>query len=297
MDNLEESRLINKARRDFLLYRIIDGRLPYEDSYIRDPLYKTKLLGSRVYYETLTDCIDVLSDRDIYIFLVSTNQWSFEEQQKLDLLPKEIEKLKIDLYKNYSNPAKRKEIKFTLANKKENLTELFGRRNKYYNLTKEGIALGAKWYAMIPKMYKGKDWGPAIRFYQSNFISEEDIRSICLDSDFVSYFNASKNIFGRPSIKMTDDQRRLLMWSTIYKNVRGGMDPPSDRIIEDHDAFDGYLIFENRKSKGAKKAEQKGIDPNAKTVYFGQMSKDEHEEVMALNSPEAIIQMNKEFKK
>lgn len=297
MDNLEESRLVDKARRDVLLYRILDGKLPYGDSYIRDPLYKTKSLGIRVYYETLRDCIDVLSDRDIYIFLIETNQWSFEEQQKLDLIPKEIENLKIDLFKNYTNPSRRKELKFTLANKKELFSQLFSRRNKYYNLTRDGIASGAKWYAMITRMYEGPDWGPAVRFYQSNFISEEDIRSICLDSDFISYFNSSKNIFGRPSIKMTDDQRRLIMWSTIYKNVRSGMDPPPDRIIEDHDAFDGYLIFENRKSKGSRKAEQKGIDPNAKNVYFGYMPKDEQDEVMALNSPEALIQMNKEFKK
>lgn len=298
MNNLEESRLVEKARRDFLLFRIFAGKVNYRDSFIRDPTQRIKRIGSEIYYETLLACTDVLSERDVYVFLISSGQWSEVEQKKLDALPRDIENLKTDLYRSYESPSMRKEIKITISQKKKVYVDLSMRRNKYKNLTKEGISYGIMWTEMIKHMYEGPDYLAALNFYQSSMISEEDIRSIVLDSDFSSYYGASKNVLGRPSVKMTDDQRRLMLWANVYKNVRSNPDCPPDIVFNDHDAFDGWLILENRKSKTTKKiiSSSKGIDPKATNVYYATKTKEEHDEIMALNSPEALMKMQKEFK-
>lgn len=297
MSEVEESRLVENARRELLLYRIFSGKLDYGDSYIREPNYKIKEKGKRIYYDVLKDCKDVPSDRDIFVFLLDSGQWSIEQQNKLDGLPKQVENLKIELYKNYESPRLRKEKKITLQFKKEEFAKLSLLRNKYRHMTKGGIAEGAMWFEMINYMYSGPDKLAAVNFYKSNMIGEDDIRSIALGHDFISYYGSSKNIFGRSAIKMTDDQRRLIMWGNLYKNVRSNPECPQDKIFEDHDAFDGWLILENRKNTANKKIEStKGINPNARNIYYTVKSKEEHEEIMSLNSPEALMTMQKEFK-
>lgn len=296
MNYVEESHLVEKARCELLLYRIFSGKLDYEDSYIREPNYKIKEKGKRIYYEILKDCRDVPSDRDIFVFLLDSGQWSMEQQTKLDAIPKQIENLKIELLKNYDNPARRKEAKIKLSFKKDEFVNLSYLRSRYRHLTKQGIADGAMWFEMIQYMYRGNDKLAAANFYKSNIIDEEDIRTIALDSDFLGYYGASKNIFGKSAIRMTDDQRRLIMWSNVYKNVRSHSECPDERIFSDHDAFDGWLILDNRKNKANKKIDSsKNINPNVKNVYYTVNNETDYEEIMSLNSPEAIMTIKKEF--
>lgn len=299
MSETEESRLVEKARRELLLYRIFSGKLDYKESYIREPNYKIKEKGKRIYYEVLKDCIDVPTDRDIFVFLIDSGQWSVEQQSKLDAMPKQIENLKVDLFKSYEQPSRRKELQITIKYKKEEYSKMSIQRNKYSNVTRSGIAYGAMWFEMINYMYSGSDKLAASIYYQNNMISEEDIRSIILETDFFYYYGATKNLFGRSAIKMTDDQRRIIMWANVYKNVRSNPDCPPEKIFHDHDAFDGWLILENRKSKASKKIEvssTKNIHSNAKNIYHAVKNKEEYEEIMSLNSPEALNIINSEFK-
>jgi len=297
MSEKEESRLVDEARRDVLLYRILSGKLEYGDSYIREVTRPIKEKGIRIYYQVLKDCIDVLLDTDIFIFLVETEQWSFQEQKKLEGLPREIENSKLGYFTNYSNPAIRKKNLIEINYKKEEYKRLFIRRNRYYNLTGPGIAQGAMWQEMIGYMYKGEDKLLALRHFEINSISEEDIRDIALDDEWLSYYAANKNVFGKAAIKMTEDQRRLMTWTNMYKNCRSSPDCPATELIKDHNAFDGWLIQEQRKTKATKKMDVKGVDPRAQNVYFFGNTKEDLEEIDSLNTPEAKRKIENEFAK
>lgn len=292
----EHSRLVDEARRDTLLYRIMSGKLDYGDSYIKEPTRQIKEKGIRIYYDVIKDCIDVLEDRDIYIFLIHNKEWSFEEQKKLDELPKEIENTKVNYYKDYDSPARRNQNKIELEYKKIKYKELFIKRNKYKSLTAEGIAMGAMWFEMINYMYSGSAKLQALTYYHSNLISDEDIRNIAQSQEWLSFYSASKNVFGRPAIKMTEDQRKLLTWTNVYKNSYSNPDHPREDIFKDHDAFDGWLIFENRKSKITKKIEMRGVDPKAQNVYIFGKTKQDFEEINSMNTPDARRKIENEFK-
>lgn len=297
MNEIEESRLVDEARRDVLLYRIISGKLDYRDSYIREPTRLIKEKGLRIYHETLKDCTGVLSDRDIFIFLIDSKQWSFEEQKRLDELPKEIENSKVNYFENYRNPALRRQNKMEISIKRGNYASLYNKRNKYRNLTNVGIAHGAMWFEMINYMYNGSDKLSAIHFYNNNIVSEEDIRDIAQSGEWLSYYSAGKNIFGRAIIKLTEDQRRLLVWSNIYRNCRSNSTCPQDDIFKDHDAFDGWQISERRKEKVETKIQNmKGIDPKANNIYIFGKKKEDFEEIDSLNTPEARRKIENEFK-
>lgn len=296
MSEREESRLVDTARRDTLLYRIFSGKLDYKDSYIREPSLRIKELGSRIFYEVLIACKDVPTDRDIYLFLIQTEQWSFEEESKFKSLPKEIENLKVEYFQNYDNPAIKRYKKVELDTKKKMYRDMFIKRNKYKNFTPEGIASGAMWFEMIGHMYKGTDKLEAVAYYHGNSISEEDIRDIALGETWLSYYSCGKNIFGRPT-RMSDDQRRLTIWSNIYKNTRNSPESPQEAIFKDHDAFDGYLVHDQRKSKAQKKVENiKGINPNASNIYMFAKNDDDYQMINSLNTPDSLRKIEHEFK-
>jgi hypothetical protein len=149
---------------------------------------------------------------------------------------------------------------------------------------------------MIQYMYSGTDKLEAVAFYHNNSISEDDIRFISQSDSWLSYYSCSKNIFGRPT-KMTDDQRRLIIWSNIYKNTKTSSECPQDAIFKDHDAFDGYLIHEQRKNKAQKKVEGiKGINPNASNIYMFAKNDDDYQSINSLNTPDALRKIENEFK-
>ena len=68
------------------------------------------------------------------------------------------------------------------------------------------------------------------------------------------------------------DQRKLISWTNIYRNIRNHPEFPGQRIIEDHDAFDGWMILLNRKESAEKghKKQLQNLRPNAQNVFMGQ---------------------------
>jgi len=70
-------------------------------------------------------------------------------------------------------------------------------------------------------------------------------------SDTWSSYNVKDNIFG-PSVQLNDDQRNLLALQRMYNNVRQHPECPSDEIIDDDDALDGWFLLQKDKKKKEK---------------------------------------------
>jgi hypothetical protein len=99
-------------------------------------------------------------------------------------------------------------------------------------------------------------------------------------------------MFPGPVSEWTDDQRSLVSFSQMYDSIYEHPECPSEAVIDDDDTLDGWMIFQKRKVEKAKK--QQSIDemnPNLKNAgevfLFGKNS-NEVEEIMSLNSPEAL---------
>lgn len=277
------------------LFRIIDGKLPYEEGSIRDPSFFIKKVGIKIYDECLEFLEDdALDDRMIQMILIENGLWNSEKEKRLKELPKLIENNKVFYFNNYSNPSIRRSYKNTLEIFQSELSNLSKIRYKYQYMTAEGIASTAMWNEMIKYMYKGPNTLAALGYYHNNSLSEVDIRDIALSGDWNSYSALSKSPFGKSPIKMTEYQRRLLSWTNIYKNTRSHPDFPGQRIVADHDAFDGWLIVLNRKDNAEKsnKTQLDKLKPNTRNVFIGQSTEQDVSEIMSLNSPEVMAKIN-----
>lgn len=287
---------MSKVESNF--YRILDGKIPYkEGSFIRDPSFRIKRLGQIVYNDLVNFFEDgILDDRQIQIALIENDLWSSEQEKRIKDLPKIIENAKVSYFQNYANPPIRNNYKNLLDFSINEFMKLSKTRYKYHYLTLDGIASSAMWMEMISHMYSGENKLGALGYYHSNSLNEINIRDVALSNEWMNYSSLSKSPLSKSPLKMTDYQRKLISWTNIYRNIRTHPEFPGQKIVEDHDAFDGWMILLNRKEAAEKsnKINIKNLRPNARNVFVGQSNKDESEEIMSLNAPEVMAQIRKE---
>lgn len=273
------------------LFRILDGKLSYEEGSIKDPSFFVRKIGIKA-YEECTEFLedDVFDDRQAQLLLMEDGVWDSTKEKRLKELPKLIENNKVFYFNNYSNPPARSSYKNAINIFTSEFTNLTKIRYKYQYLTPDGIASTAMWTEMINYMYKGPNKLKALSYYHYNALTEEDIREIAMSNEWGVYSALSKSPLRKSPIEMTENQRRLLSWSNIYKNVRTHPEFPGQRVLEDNDAFDGWMIALNRK-ENAQKANKTQFDKlksNTRNVFMGQSTERDVEEIMSLNTPEVV---------
>jgi hypothetical protein len=278
-----------------VFYRVIEGRLPYKGgSYIYDPSFRIKSIGQSIYSDILKfEEDDILTERDIQILLIQLGLWSSEKEKRLKDIPLQLENQKVAYFNNYFLPSSRAGYLGNINKLENEMLELCKIKGKYSYLTQDGIASSAMWYEMIRHMYKGRDIFNALAFYHSNSLSEDIIRDLAQSDLWVSYSGLSKIPLKKKVIEMTDYQRKLMTWTNIYKNVRSHPEYPGEKILGDHNAFDGWMILQNRKEKAEKsnKVQIGKLKENTRNVFIASRTLEDYNEVMALNSPEALAEI------
>lgn len=278
-----------------VFYRIIEGRLPYRGGlYIYDPSFRIKSIGQRIYGEILKFYEDdIVTERDIKILLTQLGLWNSDKDKKLQDLPIQIENQKVNYFNNYFLPSARSGYLGNINKFESEMLELVKIKGKYNYLTQEGIASSAMWYEMIRHMYKGNDYFNALAFYHANSISEDEIRDLARSDIWASYSGISKTPLKKRSIEMTEYQKKLMMWTNIYRNVRNHPEFPGEKILGDHNAFDGWMIIQGRKEKAEKanKVHMGNLKPNTRNVFISAKTREDYNEIMSLNTPEALAEI------
>src|SRR5690606_12972110 len=96
-----------------------------------------------------------------------------------------------------------------------------------------------------------------MRLYMSNYLDETTLRDLAKNQPWHDiWYSAKKNngyVFNRDATKLSDEQRKLILWSSLYDNIKEYSEPPSDEIIKDDLRLDGWLIKQNREEKVKKR--------------------------------------------
>jgi len=70
-----------------------------------------------------------------------------------------------------------------------------------------------------------------------------------------SYYT-EHGLFEQPSIYQNDDQRHLVKLTQMYDSVKQHPEAPTEDVIEDDDALDGWFLYQKEKSKQEKTKNQ-----------------------------------------
>lgn len=297
-------------KRDFFMNRIICGYTKYKDDdlclYVHEPTSEILLDANEVYIDSYEEALfyGTLTESEISSFMSENFLWTEMDEFNLsEELPKKIEDLKVDLYNNFDDEMNVMIIREQINIEKEKLNDLYNKKHMFDYLTCSGVASFLKNYHIFKycTKYSNGDiynWSDVsvikiMNFKSNNIISDDYIRKISKYDGWKAIWHTSKkngNLFNRLSVDMSDDQKRLLFWSMFYDNLLEHPECPSESIMNDDDAIDGWVIIQRRdreKEKGAKSVENKFSSSkmkNAQEVFLIAKDDKHAQQIENLNS-------------
>ena len=241
--------------------------------------------------------------------MYSNKVWDDEREDLLKKIPKDIEELKVGLYRAGFDIEQKIAIRKVLAVAKDKLSTLQKEKNLYNHLSCEGIASMNKMRYLVGKgLYheNGKIVWDRDDFWKQTEPLLEDATSLSIENriyDFEfremartdpwrsiwSCRKSENSLFGVPAVDLTDDQKNIIVWSSLYDNIYEHPEAPPQAIIDEDDALDGWLIVQRRKRD--KSNAQTEIDQvlgnekirNSKEVFIVAKNKKDIDKINSLN--------------
>ena len=242
---------------------------------IHEPSSLDKMLSNQIYTDRLKEAElrGVLSNEQLVHKLRALNLWTSNDQSEIDILPQRIENTKVQLYEAYFRYKGRDPIRKKLKQIKTKYIDLIVKRDRLKRESTEGLATTSKNKFLIcsnvtdeynNKLWDSKDYWKQdaklidglVREYMEAMTEGEPMRELSRTEPWRTLWAIAKTesaLFGFPAIKLTAQQKTLIMWSRIYDSVYESMECPPDEVIEEDDMLDGWLIVQSRKRDDERK--------------------------------------------
>ena len=293
-----------------LLYRIIRGR-------IRLKLGDLVLIIHEPSLDLVEESIDIYEEAykkayfrevpiksEIIETLFDNELWSPFDDQEAEKKEKQIEDLKVEAFKNFYNSKKLRGIKMNIRRLEHQAARLRAKKTCLDHTTCEGVGNFSRSSWLISQSTFFADGTPydwssynisnVMDEYNSASVTVEQFRHIARNDPWRSMWNTGKkqaSLFNRPSVELTKDQLSLSSYSTLYDNVYESHKCPNEKVIDDDDCLDGWLIEQRRESeKDRKQNEVDGMIKNKKIsnsqeIFVMADSQESAHEIYGLNDP------------
>lgn len=250
-----------------------------------------------------------IKDDEILHLLVDAGLWTYDGDSKLEEIEKQIENYKVELYNNFLNPKKIKQLKKTIANLNKQYSRLSYLRHSFDHLTSSGFcSLLKNQYVFIHSLFDNNNkpvfdtdtyidynyLNNLLNVVNENTIDISSFKALARHELWKNYWSTNKNnILDRAVVHWTDEQKTLVIFSKMYDSVYEHPECPPDSVIEDDDMLEGWLIIQRRnsekqksKNRAEKLLENKKLG-NAKEVFLMASSKEEAENIYNLNDAQS----------
>lgn len=318
----DRERLLSKiiAGRDRL---ILNNNGSKEYFWLINPSPIDRLIASDVYDEAIAESslYELYTEEESIELLKIKGFWSDKEEEDLKTAIKNLDNLKVGLYKSIRR-RDREAAKEGINRTKRLITDLSNKKYKLASFTIEWYASSIRTKYLVGKCLLRKNgehvWSnddflsdssslldEAFRHFVVNKLNDSHIRDLSRNEPWRSIWTCKSienSIFGIPASHLSDDQKAIIAWSRLYDSCYEDPQRPSDEVVNDDDMFDGWLIdkrrereaeikktkvesaLSNEKIASANEVFILGSNPGEDTSGF---TKDEIEEIEDMNSPEA----------
>lgn len=303
-----------KLKKDLLVHRIIAGCIICEfrdhTLLVKQPTKLQRYIAEEIYFDTLekAELAGSYTDEQLMDFLLKHKFWNNDKQMLLDNIPKNIEDFKVGLFSSTFNTIQRDNIRKALLIAREEQDKLLNELHEYDYVSAKGVAQMAKArYIVAASLYnldgtklfdENNLWSVPNNIIESigeiisrNRLDEKTFRELARTDPWRTIWiskKAENNVFGIPAVDLTDEQRMLSIWSSVYDNIYEHPECPSDEVINDDDTLDGWMITQKRKRDSSKEASVDDIVANEKIrsseeVFIPVGNAADAQKVMALN--------------
>lgn len=248
--------------------------------------------------------------------MISLGIWNTETNKNLKMLEQKLDNLKVDLFQNFMIPSQTKNIRSNIKNTKNSINKIYVTKQSFLSNTLEGYASAIKnEYIICNTLYKDNElvfnnqtsksyilFNSLVQEIDKLMITTEQFKLLARDNIWRNYWNSSQNnqLFSTSIVNLTDEQRALVNISRMYDNVYEHPDCPSEAIISDDDALDGWMITQKRKNEAAKKQSIFDSSANQNTKKAGEVfmmanSKEDVDSIMDMNTLEGKARLKEKL--
>jgi len=240
------------------------------------PTKEQRALANLIYKEALNDnkFENILTRESATALLQQRNIWTVANETQLKQVEKSLEDLKIKLYKAVYNKREQKNILRSIKRTEKVIEKSLMKKFSLDNYTLEFFAEKVREEFLIALciqdrdgnyIYGSEDYSSSnnlllsffLNIKYNNQIKAEEYREIARTEPFRSLWSVGKEqVFGRPIIDITDEQRTLILYCKMYDNVYEHPERPSDEVIDNDYMLDGWFALQRKEADQDRKAKE-----------------------------------------
>ncbi len=250
--------------------RIVTGQIPFtfqDQLYILgQPSLSTHVIAVELYEEALKEGYwsGMLAEEEVVPILMSKGLWTEEDEKQLKTALENLDKLKIGLYEARFKSILRDKTRRYIHATRQTIRELTAKKSILDYATAEGAASSIRMKYLVANSVYLPDGSPlllwesdsslfevALQTYITNQLDESSLRELARTAPWRVTWNcrkATSYVFSPDAINLTNDQRALISWSSLYDNIMESDERPSNEELEDDDMVDGWLLIQQRKA-------------------------------------------------
>lgn len=305
---------MKQHEREFFVAQIRSGDVVVKKDSLRLVIKPLTLSQSfeacEVYNDALSQAyVDgIMTQDEMEGWMRENGLWSKAEDNKIEGIKKDLEKLKVGIYDARLDVRLKEQIRRYIRAGENQLAKLLSTKHQFHQNTQEGVASAEKvaWSIRNSTYLNGQlyDFGGVQLSYivdewQGSTLSDTNIRELARNEPWKSLWiireSSKTQLFSNSDgYELTYNQKNLIIWSQMYDNIQESMECPPKDVIDDDDMLDGWFI------KQAKKREQERLTQeldsnvsdkikNSAEVFLVADSDEDAERIESMNSAEARL--------
>jgi hypothetical protein len=288
-----------------LISGVIILKIGREYIFVNPPSAEDKTFADFFSYEVYEDCLleGMLKEEEVEEFLIENGFWSKEESELMEQIQKNMQQMRLDYFNSFYNSTTKEYIQKNLEKQEKRVSELYKKKSLFSDKTCEYVADYARKAKYLENNVFLKDGRLATdlfsfnniinKFYSRYWDINARLREVAKSSEWRNmWFGVKEKLFENSPSAFTDLQHNIISWSYYYDNINESLDRPSEEIIQDDIALDGWSEKQKRKRQEEEKKKQaEDMLPDnigdAGEVFIPARNKKEVEDIYNLNNAQA----------
>ena len=248
------------------LYRIISGVIRTKYLVVKAPSLYTLMEAEEIYKKTHEKAYSekIITRKQLKELIIDSGALPADYENQIRILRNKIEDFKVDYYEDYLIPSQREKNLKNIEDMEFSITAILSIFAKYSQLTCSSIAETAKnLHILTSSTFKHNgdlyDWEHISINQLQNYIygvtvDEKEIRDLSISPEWRRIWGIKDecSIFDKRSYELTTEQQDLISWSKFYDSIFESTEKPSEDIIKDCNAIDGWAIKNRRDYESSK---------------------------------------------
>jgi hypothetical protein len=250
----------------------------------------------------------IMSQSEMDEWMIENGLWNREDEEKIEGIKKDLEKLKTEIYNARNNVKLRERIRLYIRAGESQLAKHISKKHIYHQNTREGFAASEKiaWSIKNTTFYNNELYNfehvslpYVVEEWQASILTDNQVRDLARNEPWKSLWiikDSSKlKLFNNADhAELTHNQKNIIVWSQMYDNIQESLECPPKDVIDDDDMLDGWFIIQAKKREQEKfKQEMENSTKNEKIknaseVFVMTESKDDAQRIDLMNDAQAL---------